>query len=69
MVQNSNFVSWSSTFHHVLVFTVKKRCVLFIDFVEYTFKIENFLYKNIFSMCARNYKVLQSKHTLLRYLY
>ena len=35
-VQDSEFVRWSSTFHHVFVFTVKKRCVMFIDIVKYT---------------------------------
>ena len=51
MVQDSDFVRWSSTFHHVLVFTVKKRCVLFIYSVKLTF-----LCKNIFSMIARDYR-------------
>ena len=55
-MQDSDFVRWSSAFHHVLVFTIKKRCVLFIDIVEYTLEIENFLCKNIFSLLARNYK-------------
>ena len=36
MVQDSDFVRWSSAFHRVLVFTVKKRRVLFIDIIEYT---------------------------------
>ena len=35
-VQDSDFVRWSSAFHHVFVFTDKKRCVLFIDIVECT---------------------------------
>ena len=35
-VQVSEFVRWSSVFYHVFVFTVKKRCVLFIDIIEYT---------------------------------
>ena len=51
-----DFYKWSSTFHHVLVFTVKKRCVLFIHIVEYTLYIETFLCKNIFSLPARKYK-------------
>ena len=54
--QNSEFVRWSSTFHHVLVFTVMKRCVLFIDIAEYSLQTETFLCKNIFSLPARNYK-------------
>ena len=48
MVQHSEFVRWSSAFHHVLVFAVKKRCALFTDIAEYTFKIETFLCQNIF---------------------
>ena len=45
MGQDSEFVRWSYTcasggathvLHHVLVFTVKKRCVLFTDIVEFT---------------------------------
>ena len=48
-VQDSEFVRWRSAFHHVFVLTVKKRCVLFIEIVEYTLYIETFLCKNIFS--------------------
>ena len=55
-MQDSDFVRWSSAFHHVLVFTVKKRCVLFIDIVEYTLYIETCLYKNIFSLPVKGYK-------------
>ena len=44
-----------SAFHHVFVFTVKKRRVLFIDIIEYSLKIETFLCKNIFFLPARNY--------------
>ena len=51
-MQDSNFVRWNSAFHHVLVFTVKKRCVLFIDIVEYTLYTTTFLCKNIFSLPA-----------------
>ena len=36
MVKDSEFVKWSSAFHHVFVFTVKKICVLFIYIIEYT---------------------------------
>ena len=35
-VQDSEFVRWSSALHHVLVFIVKKRWILFIDIIEYT---------------------------------
>ena len=52
MIQDSDFVRWSSAFHHVFVFTVKKRCVLFIHFIVE----KNFLCENIFSLLARNYK-------------
>ena len=52
----SDFVRWNSAFHHVLVFTVKRRCVLFIYITEYTSQIEIFLCKNIFPFPARNYK-------------
>ena len=50
------FFRWSSAFHHVLVFTVKKRCVLFIDFVDNTLWIGTFLCENIYSMNAKNYR-------------
>ena len=33
-VQDYEFVRWSSVFYHVFVFTVKKRCVLFIYFIQ-----------------------------------
>ena len=35
IVQDYKFVRWRSTFHHVFVFTVNKRCVLFIYIIEY----------------------------------
>ena len=35
-IQDSEFVRWSSAFHHVFVFTVKKKCVLFIYITKYT---------------------------------
>ena len=56
MMQDSGFVRWSSAFHHVLVFIIKKRCVLLIDIIEYNLYIETFLCKNIFALPARNYK-------------
>ena len=64
MVQNSNFVRWSSAFHHVLVFTVKKRRVLFIDITEYNLQIESFLCKNIFSLPGKAQSGLAIKYTL-----
>ena len=56
MVQDFEFVRWSSTFHHVFVFTVKKRCVLFIYIIEYTLKIETSCAKIYFLLPARTYK-------------
>ena len=56
MVQDSEFVRWSSAFHHVLVFTIKKRCVVLIDIIEYTLLIETTLCKNLFSLPAWTYK-------------
>ena len=56
MVQDSEIVRWSYAFLHVFVFTVKKRCVLFIDIAEYALQIESFLCRNKFLMPARNYK-------------
>ena len=55
-VQDSEFVRWSSAFHHVFVFTVKKRCVLFIDIVEHALYIKLSCAKLYFLMAARNYK-------------
>ena len=55
-MQDSEFVRRSSTFPHVLVFTVEKRCVLFIDIVEYNLYIDTFLCKHIFSLPANGYK-------------
>ena len=59
-VQDSNFVKRSSAFHHVLVFIVKKRCVLFIDIVEYTVWIEIACVKIYFPCLQRPSLVLQS---------
>ena len=50
--QDPKKVIWSSVFHHELVFTMRKKCVLFIYIVEY----RTFLCKNIFSLPARNYE-------------
>ena len=62
---DSELVRWSSTFHHVFVFTVKKRCVLFIDIVKFYLLDKNFLVqKYIFSCLPVNIRhslILQSK--------
>ena len=69
MVQDSDFVRQSSAFHNVLLFTVKKRCVLFIDIIEFTLWIETACVKIYFPCMPRHSLVLQSKYTLFGYLY
>ena len=60
MVHDSKFVRWSSAFHHVFVFTVNKRYVLFIYINKYTLQLETFCAKIHFLLPVRNYKSVQS---------
>ena len=57
MVQDSDFVRWSSVFHHVIVFTVRKKDVScsFI-FFRYTLQMEIFLCKKHISFPTLIYK-------------
>ena len=51
---DSEFVRWSSAFHHVFVLKVKKRRVLFIDIVaEYTWLVvgKNFIVQKYIFSC------------------
>ena len=70
--QVSEFVRWISAFQHVFVFTVKKRCDLFIGIVEYTCRYKYSCVKLYFPCLpgtVRHSLVLHSKHILFRYLY
>ena len=63
MVQDSEFVRWSSAFHHVFVFTVKKRCVLLIEIIKYNLQIKLSCVKIYFFLPARNYKAQSDRFT------
>ena len=47
----TEFVRWSSAFHHVFVFTVKERCVLFIDIIRVYLVEKNFLMQKYIFSC------------------
>ena len=56
MVQNSEFVRWSSAFHHVFVFIVKKdvSCSFISSSIPCSSRQAR---ENIFSLACLNYKV------------
>ena len=66
MVQDSDFVRWSSDLHHVLVFTIKKTCVLLSTPCRYILPCVKV---NLVFACLsgpiRQSLVLQSKYTCL----
>ena len=64
-----DFVRWSSAFHHVLVFTIKKRSVLFISKVEYILQIETPCVKIYIFLPAKAPFGFAIKMYSVRYLY